>query len=54
VDDAADEQHQQLDQGDGDVIASFTVDAPLLPVGADTHLHCRVTRVDGGSFVQVS
>jgi len=37
-----------------DVIESFSVDAALVPVGGDVQLRCRVTRVDGGSFVQLT
>jgi len=35
-------------------IASFGVDSALVPVGTDVEFHCRVTRIDGGSFVQLS
>ena len=37
-----------------DVIASFGVDSALVPVGGDVHLRCRVTRLDGGSFAQLT
>ena len=35
-------------------IASFSVDSALVPVGGDVELRCRVTRIEGGSFVQIS
>ena len=36
------------------VIAGFGVDSALVSVGADVQLRCRVTRIDGGSFVQLT
>lgn len=46
------------DTADGSVqkgiIASFIVDSALVPVGGDVQLRCRVTRVDGGNFVQLT
>jgi len=35
------------------IIASFSVDSALLPVGGDVQLRCRVTRVNRGIFVQL-
>ena len=37
-----------------DVIASFVVDSTLVPVGGHVRLRCRVTRIVGGKFVQLS
>jgi len=39
--------------GDG-LIDSFSVDSALLSVGGNVQFHCRVSRVEGGSFVQLS
>ena len=36
------------------VIASFSVDAALVPLGGDVELRCRATRIDGGVFVRLS
>ena len=36
------------------IIASFSVDSALVPVGGDVELRCRVTSMRGVSFVQLS
>jgi len=36
------------------IIASFGVDSALVSVGGVVELRCRVTRIEGGNFVQLS